>query len=107
MLAAPAVVVVFLCLDRPYADWVALFLFIGASITDYIDGYLARKWSQQSAFGTMLDPIADKAMVILAIVAIIGLYGLEAINCNTDDFNSMLREVFVSGLREFLGNRCW
>ena len=102
MLAAPAVVIVFLCLDRPYADWVALFLFIGASITDYIDGYLARKWSQQSAFGTMLDPIADKAMVILAIVAIIGLYGLKPLIV-IPMILILFREVFVSGLREFLG----
>ena len=102
MLAAPAVVIVFLCLDRPYADWIALSLFIGASITDYVDGYLARKWSQQSAFGTMLDPIADKAMVILAILAIIGLYGLKPLII-IPMILILLREVFVSGLREFLG----
>ena len=73
MIAAPAVVIVFLCVVRPFADWLALIIFIGASATDWVDGYLARKWNQQSAFGTMLDPIADKAMVILAIVAIVGL----------------------------------
>ena len=68
------IVVVFLCLDRPYADWVALFLFIGASITDYIDGYLARKWSQQSAFGTMLDPIADKILTLFLIITLIRIF---------------------------------
>ena len=102
MLAAPAVVLVFLVLARPYADWVALILFAGAAITDYLDGYLARKWNQQSAFGTMLDPIADKAMVILAFLAIVGLYGLNfAIAAPATII--LLREVFVSGLREFLG----
>jgi CDP-diacylglycerol--glycerol-3-phosphate 3-phosphatidyltransferase len=102
MLAAPAVVLVFLFLARPYADWVALILFVGAAITDYFDGYLARKWNQQSAFGTMLDPIADKAMVILAFLAIVGLYGLTfAIAAPATII--LLREVFVSGLREFLG----
>lgn len=103
MLAAPAVVLVFICLARPYADWAALILFVGAAITDYFDGYLARKWNQQSAFGTMLDPIADKAMVILAFIAIVGLYGLTpwiAIPATV----ILLREVFVSGLREFLGD---
>jgi len=103
MFAAPAVVLVFLCLARPYADWAALILFVGAAITDYFDGYLARKWNQQSAFGTMLDPIADKAMVILAFLAIVGLYGLTwliAIPATV----ILLREVFVSGLREFLGD---
>lgn len=103
MLAAPAVVLVFLLLTRPYADWAALILFVGAAFTDYLDGYLARKWNQQSAFGTMLDPIADKAMVILAFLAIVGLYGLTvwiAIPATV----ILLREVFVSGLREFLGD---
>jgi cardiolipin synthase len=103
MLAAPAVVLVFLLLARPYADWVALILFVGAAFTDYLDGYLARKWNQQSAFGTMLDPIADKAMVILAFLAIVGLYGLTfAIAVPATLI--LLREVFVSGLREFLGD---
>jgi CDP-diacylglycerol--glycerol-3-phosphate 3-phosphatidyltransferase len=103
MLAAPAVVLVFLLLARPYADWVALILFVGAALTDYLDGFLARKWNQQSAFGTMLDPIADKAMVILAFLAIIGLYGLTfAIAVPATLI--LLREVFVSGLREFLGD---
>lgn len=103
MLAAPAVVLVFFLLARPYADWVALILFVGAAFTDYLDGYLARKWNQQSAFGTMLDPIADKAMVILAFLAIVGLYGLTfAIAVPATLI--LLREVFVSGLREFLGD---
>lgn len=103
MLAAPAVVLVFLCLARPYADWAALILFVGAAVTDYLDGYLARKWNQQSAFGTMLDPIADKAMVILAFLAIVGLYGLT-IWIAVPATVILLREVFVSGLREFLGD---
>ena len=103
MLAAPAVVLVFLILARPYADWAALILFVGAAITDYLDGYLARKWNQQSAFGTMLDPIADKAMVILAFLAIVALYGMTfwiVVPATV----ILLREVFVSGLREFLGD---
>ncbi len=40
--------------------WVALFIFIAAGVTDFLDGYYARMWDQQSAFGRMLDPIADK-----------------------------------------------
>lgn len=103
MLAAPAVVLVFLCIPRPYADWAALILFVGASITDYLDGYLARKWEQQSAFGTMLDPIADKAMVILAFLAIVALYGPDRWVLIPATL-ILVREVFVSGLREFLGD---
>jgi hypothetical protein len=67
LLAAPMLGIVFLILPRPAADWVALFLFIFASLTDYVDGWLARKWGQISRFGAMLDPIADKAMVVIAL----------------------------------------
>ena len=101
-LAAPLVLIAFLVLKRPYADFAALGLFIAASSTDYLDGYLARKWKQISSFGTMLDPIADKAMVIIAIATLIGLFGLDwriALPASV----ILLREVFVSGLREFLG----
>ena len=52
-LAAPAVLIVFLILQRPYADFAALGLFLIASITDYFDGYFARKWGQISSFGTI------------------------------------------------------
>ena len=101
-LAAPAVLIAFLVLKRPYADFAALGLFVAASFTDYLDGYLARKWKQTSAFGTMLDPIADKAMVIIAIATLVGLFGLNWLIALPASI-ILLREVFVSGLREFLG----
>ncbi|MEP2781940.1 MAG: CDP-diacylglycerol--glycerol-3-phosphate 3-phosphatidyltransferase [Pseudoruegeria sp.] len=104
LLAAPALGLVFLGLSAPFAEWVALILFVGASITDYVDGYLARAWKQESRFGAMLDPIADKAMVIIAIMVLAALTGLNAlvlIPCTLIVF----REVFVSGLREFLGDQ--
>ncbi|MEM6341620.1 MAG: CDP-alcohol phosphatidyltransferase family protein, partial [Pseudomonadota bacterium] len=72
LLAAPMVAVMFLYFTRPYADWFALILFVGAAITDWFDGYLARAWGQQTKFGAMLDPIADKAMVVIALMVIIG-----------------------------------
>jgi cardiolipin synthase len=51
-------------LDGPlWLRWVALAVFIAAGVTDYLDGYYARIWDQQSAFGRMLDPIADKLLV--------------------------------------------
>jgi len=101
-LAAPLVLVMFLVVQRPYADFLALGLFVSASLTDYLDGYLARKWKQISSFGTMLDPIADKAMVIIAIATLIGLFGLDW-RIVLPASVILLREVFVSGLREFLG----
>ena len=72
LLAAPGVAIMFLYFTRPYADWFALLLFIGASITDYFDGHLARNWKQETKFGAMLDPIADKAMVMIALMVIMG-----------------------------------
>ncbi|MBD1205183.1 MAG: CDP-diacylglycerol--glycerol-3-phosphate 3-phosphatidyltransferase [Rhodobacteraceae bacterium] len=102
LLAAPGVAVMFLYFHRPWADWLALTLFVSAAVTDWFDGYLARAWKQESKFGAMLDPIADKAMVVIALVIITGYSGMNpwlilpvtAI---------LFREVFVSGLREFLG----
>ena len=86
-----------------FARWSALVIFLLASITDYLDGYLARAWQQTSNIGRMLDPIADMLLVstcllLLAAVAdrtIAGwsLWAAIIILC---------REVLVSGLREYL-----
>ena len=57
LIAAPGVAIMFLYFARPYADWFAMLLFILAAITDYIDGYLARAWKQETKFGAMMDPI--------------------------------------------------
>nr|WP_237718420.1 CDP-diacylglycerol--glycerol-3-phosphate 3-phosphatidyltransferase [Rhodovulum sp. PH10] len=81
--------------------WVAVALFIAAGITDFLDGWLARSWGQQSSFGRMLDPIADKLLVsscLLMLAAdgtIVGwsLWAAIVILC---------REILVSGLREYL-----
>ena len=103
LVAAPAMALVFLIFDRPAADWCALVLFIAASVTDWVDGYIARGWGMVSRLGTMLDPIADKAMVAAALLVM----------CVTSSLGWWLmlpgvvilfREVFVSGLREFLGD---
>lgn len=105
LIAAPAVGLVYVYLPTPYADWIAISLFITAALTDYLDGYLARKWKQITNIGRMLDPIADKAMVLIAllVVAIRGPFvGLELL---TPIIIITFREVFVSGLREFLGDK--
>jgi cardiolipin synthase len=103
LLCAPGVALVFLILPRPLADWAALILFVLASTTDFLDGYLARKWDQMSKFGTMLDPIADKAMVVTALAVLTMLHGINALVVIPAAF-ILLRETFVSGLREFLGD---
>lgn len=104
LVAAPGLAVVFLYFARPWADWYALILFVLASLTDFIDGWLARRWQQVSAFGRMMDPIADKAMVMIALLMIVGFSGLEPLILLPATV-IMFREVFVSGLREFLGDR--
>ena len=81
--------------------WVALAIFIAAGITDVLDGYFARMWGQQSTFGRMLDPIADKLLVascllMLAADGIIHGWTLWAA------IVILCREILVSGLREYL-----
>jgi CDP-alcohol phosphatidyltransferase len=67
-------------LDGPlWLRWVALAVFIAAGVTDYLDGYYARIWDQQSAFGRMLDPIADKLLVascLLMLAADNSIHGI-------------------------------
>ncbi len=103
LIAAPFVGLIFLILPHPYADWIALVLFLSASLTDYVDGYLARAWNQISRFGAMLDPIADKAIVTIALGTLLALHGMQAILL-VPIIAILFREVFVSGLREFLGD---
>ena len=101
LLAAPGVALAFVLLPRPAADWVSVVLFVVAALTDYIDGRLARAWKQESNFGRMLDPIADKAMVVIALAVIVGISRVNPYILFPVAF-ILLREVFVSGLREYL-----
>lgn len=83
------------------ARWTALVLFVVASITDYLDGYLARIWNQTTNIGRMLDPIADKLLVaavllLLAADQTIAGWSLWAA------ITILCREILVSGLREYL-----
>ncbi|MGZ9812081.1 CDP-diacylglycerol--glycerol-3-phosphate 3-phosphatidyltransferase [Pseudoroseicyclus sp. H15] len=108
LFAAPAVAILFLFFARPLADWVALALFVLAAVTDFFDGYLARAWGQESRFGAMVDPIADKAMVTIALLIITGLstggLGLDPWILLPATF-ILFRETFVAGLREYLGSK--
>lgn len=84
------------------ARWAALFIFVLAAITDFFDGYLARKWQQQSSLGKMLDPIADKVLVAVVLLVLCG----DQILLGGHVWAAIIilaREVLVSGLREFLG----
>jgi CDP-diacylglycerol---glycerol-3-phosphate 3-phosphatidyltransferase len=116
LIAAPLLVLVFLLFARPLSDWLAVGLFAFAAFTDFLDGYLARRWHQVTPFGRMMDPIADKAMTILALLLLVNLLagmGMEIGDAFYDQGTLVLipaaviifREVFVSGLREFLGSK--
>ena len=81
----------------------AAILFVAASITDYFDGYLARAWNETSAFGRLLDPIADKLLVATALVVILAKPDMYNWSLTVlPVFVILCREMLVSGLREFL-----
>jgi len=84
------------------ARWLALAIYIVAALTDFFDGYLARIWKQQSALGRMLDPIADKVLVSVVLLALAADGSLSGGHLWAAIIITA-REVLVSGLREFLG----
>jgi CDP-diacylglycerol--glycerol-3-phosphate 3-phosphatidyltransferase len=93
-LSVPIVVVLF-AWDFPNHDYWATAVFAVAMATDQVDGWLARRWNQTSAFGSLLDPIADKVLVMAALVMLIAedvapAWMVAAI---------IAREFLVSGLR--------
>ena len=100
IIAVPAVVASFY-IPGSAGRFTALGIFIAAAITDFLDGWLARAWGQQSALGRMLDPIADKLLVAAALLVLvaegtIGGWSLWAA------LVILSREILVSGLRESL-----
>ncbi len=99
--AVPALVACLYFLQGDAARWSAFVLFVLAGITDWLDGYLARAWAQQSTLGAMLDPIADKLLVGAALMMLVydGTIGKVSIWAAVI---ILCREILVSGLREFL-----
>ncbi|MCO5091113.1 CDP-diacylglycerol--glycerol-3-phosphate 3-phosphatidyltransferase [Bosea sp. (in: a-proteobacteria)] len=101
ILAIPALVAILFWPRDDWMRWLALAIYTLAAITDYLDGWIARAWSQQSAIGRMLDPIADKLLVCALLLMLVAdgtihgwtLWAAIVILC---------REILVSGLREFL-----
>ncbi len=90
-----------LYLDQPAAAFACFGVFVAASVTDFFDGYLARRLDQMSEFGRVLDPIADKLLVAVALIMLAAfdqapLIAVVAI---------IGRELFISGLREALAGR--
>jgi CDP-diacylglycerol--glycerol-3-phosphate 3-phosphatidyltransferase/cardiolipin synthase len=87
-------------------DWIAektrnvisMWIFIAAAVTDWLDGYLARKWNQTTSFGAFLDPVADKLMVAAALIVLTEfgrVYSIVALII-------IGREITISALREWM-----
>lgn len=96
----PVVVTLFYW-DSPTTRWVMLGIFIVAGVTDFFDGYLARRSNQVSALGRFLDPIADKLLVAALLLMLVGFERMTAWSYLPAAV-ILMRELLVSGLREFL-----
>ena len=100
-IAAIPLVVACFWLDRGWSQWLSMIMFVAAAVTDWFDGYFARRYHQISRFGRFLDPIADKLLVAAALLMLVddgplrGVHVLAALII-------LAREILVSGLREFL-----
>ena len=101
IVAVPAMVACFDVLSGDAAQLAACAIFIAAGITDFFDGYLARAWEQQSTLGRMLDPIADKLLVGVALMVLVANRTIESWSVWAAII-ILSREILVSGLREFL-----
>ena len=86
---------VFATIHYSWLDYIAGFIFVVASITDFFDGYIARKWNQMTKLGAILDPLADKMLMLSAFLGLllIGRADIWAI------YIILTREFFITGLR--------
>ncbi len=100
-IAAIPLVVACFWLERGWAQWLSSILFVAACVTDWFDGYFARRYHQISRFGRFLDPIADKLLVAAALVMMVNSGTLRGIHVLAA-LIILAREILVSGLREFL-----
>ena len=101
IVSIPLLIMVFytpLGLQEKEINYLATFIFVTAAVTDWIDGWLARKWNQTSPFGAFLDPVADKLMVCAALVALVDLERVSPII----GIIIIGREITISALREWM-----
>lgn len=102
ILTIPLVIGVFYIPGVWLSSWqqnlTATVLFVAAALTDWLDGYLARRLNQTSAFGEFLDPVADKLMIAAALIVLVELGRVEAIIAVV----IIGREIAVSALREWM-----
>lgn len=100
-IAAIPVVVGLILSQVLWAEWLALGIYTAACITDFLDGYLARAWQQQSNIGRFLDPIADKLLIASVLMVMVGVDTIGGVSI-LPALVILCREFLVSGLREYL-----
>lgn len=95
----PVFILVFY-LPFSWAHGLAAMIFALASFTDWLDGYLARKWEQMSPFGAFLDPVADKLLIACTLLLLVGTKDINYITIPA--IVIVGREIVISGLREWM-----
>ena len=99
LLIIPVIIMVFY-LPIQAGHYVATGLFILASLTDWLDGYLARRWGQVTVFGAFLDPVADKVLVATSLLLLVGAKNIDYITIPA--IVIVGREIVISALRELM-----
>lgn len=100
MMLIPIFVIVLMC-NVPYGDLIAMAIFALASLTDGIDGYIARKYNQVTDFGKFLDPLADKLLIATALICFVELQRMPAWMA----IIIIAREFIVTGLRSVAASK--
>jgi CDP-diacylglycerol--glycerol-3-phosphate 3-phosphatidyltransferase len=103
-IVAVPVLCLFIGMGNEWLRWLALVLYVVAALTDWLDGFLARRMNMSSDLGKMLDPIADKLLVGCLIVTLAWTRDFSGLDL-VPAIAILFREIFIAGLREFMGNR--
>ena len=106
IIAIPLIVAVYFT-DVQFKNWICVILFTLAGISDALDGYLARRWSQTSMLGAFLDPVADKLLVCVMLVLVVsnGVLHTQVLSSLMYTIAVIVivsREIIVSALREWM-----
>ena len=97
----PVIILLFF-IPAAWAAWACLALYTAGAVTDWLDGWVARRFNQISDFGRFLDPIADKIFVVAILIMLVAVDRIDGIWVLAV-IVILVREFLVAGLREFLG----
>ncbi len=95
------IIIILSLYNHSTTNLLVFFIFIYCGITDYLDGYLARKKNQVTLFGKLMDPIADKILTVSILLVLIYVGVIDDLSF-VAAFLIIFRELIISGLREFL-----